>query len=143
MWLREVVKIVIALAVAAAFIGLAQERSNVKHTPAPDTDPRSGAEMYRAYCAVCHGLDGKGAGPAAAALCQEIPDLTQLSRKNGGKFPMFHVSGIIQGDAEIAAHGSKDMPMWGDVFRELKRDDSVVKLRVHNLAEYLASLQEK
>lgn len=99
--------------------------------------------MYRAYCAVCHGLDGKGSGPAASALKQRLPDLTLLSKKNGGKFPDFRVTGVIQGDAAIAAHGSRDMPMWGDVFRDLKRDESTVTLRVHNLTQYLASIQQK
>jgi len=98
--------------------------------------------MYRAYCATCHGLDGKGNGPAAAALRQAPGDLTLLSKNNGGQFPSFRVANVIQGDAEITAHGSREMPMWGDVFRELKRDDSLVKLRVHNLTQYIASLQQ-
>lgn len=98
--------------------------------------------MYRTYCAVCHGLDGKGSGPAVPALKQKLPDLTLLSKKNGGEFPAFRVSNIIQGDAVVTAHGSKEMPMWGDVFRVLKRDEAVVKLRVHNLSQYIASLQQ-
>jgi len=114
----------------------------IKHTPAPETNPASGAEMYRTYCAVCHGVDGKGDGPAAPELKQALPDLTLLSKHNRGTFPNFRVSNVIQGDAEIPAHGSADMPMWGDVFRELKRDESIVKLRVHNLTEYIASIQE-
>jgi mono/diheme cytochrome c family protein len=134
--------VVFMVSVSLGVAGYAQDRTAVKHSPAPNTDPASGVEMYRTYCAVCHGLDGKGNGPAAAALKQALPDLTLLSKKNGGEFPMFHVSNVIQGDSVIAAHGSKDMPMWGDVFRELKRDESVVKLRVHNLAQYIASLQQ-
>jgi len=118
-------------------------QTKIKEVPAPDIDPASGVQMYRAYCAACHGLDGKGHGPAAPALKEPLQDLTLLSKKNGGEFPMFRVSNIIKGDSEIVAHGSRDMPMWGDVFRELKRDESVVTLRVHNLARYIESMQQK
>lgn len=99
--------------------------------------------MYGAYCAVCHGVDGKGNGPAASALKQPPSDLTQISRKNGGKFPDFVVANVIQGDTAVVAHGSRDMPMWGDVFRSMQRDDPLVKLRVANLTKYIASLQQK
>ena len=132
------ISIVLALGVA----GYAQQVPKIRHAPPAHTDPASGAEMYRSYCAVCHGLDGKGKGPAVPALKQAPPDLTQLTRNNGGEFPMFRVSNIIQGDARIPAHGSPDMPMWGDVFRGLNRDEALVKLRVHNLAQYIDSLQE-
>lgn len=135
--------VVIILVLSLGLRGHAQEEPKIKHIPAPNTDPASGIEMYRAYCAVCHGLDGKGHGPAALALKKEPSDLTVLSKKNGGEFAMFRMSNIIQGDAVITAHGSREMPMWGDVFRELRRDESMVKLRVHNLAKYIESLQEK
>jgi mono/diheme cytochrome c family protein len=130
--------------VSFALVGYSQQQKpTIKPTSPQYTDPTSGAEMYRTYCAVCHGLAGKGNGPAAPALKQALPDLTLLSKKSGGQFPSFRVSNIIQGDAEITAHGSKEMPMWGDVFRSLRRDELVVKLRVHNLADYIESLQEK
>jgi mono/diheme cytochrome c family protein len=133
----------ITVALTLGLLALAQQKPKVVHTQTLDTDPGSGVEMYRTYCAVCHGLDGKGNGPAAAALKQPLPDLTLLSKKNRGEFPMFQVTNVIQGDTVITAHGSRDMPMWGDVFRGLKRDEAVVTLRVHNLAEYVASLQQK
>jgi mono/diheme cytochrome c family protein len=135
--------ILISLTLTVRFFGFAQQQPKIVHTQTPDTDPGSGVGMYRTYCAVCHGLDGKGNGPAAAALKQPLPDLTLLSRKNHGEFPMFRVTNVIQGDTVITAHGSRDMPMWGDVFRGLKRDEEVVTLRVHNLAAYIASLQQK
>jgi mono/diheme cytochrome c family protein len=135
--------VITALALGLGLFVYAQEKPRIKHAPPSDTDPTSGVEMYRTYCAVCHGLDGKGSGPAAPALKQKTPDLTQLSKKSGGEFPLFRVTNIIQGDADIPAHGSRDMPMWGDVFRSLRRDEAVVKLRVHNLAQYLESLQER
>lgn len=118
------------------------QRPTVESTSPGYTDPSSGIKMYRTYCAVCHGIDGRGNGPAAAALKQALPVLTLLSKNNGGKFPFFRVSSVIQGDAGISAHGSREMPMWGDAFRTINRDESLVKLRVHNLTQYLASIQK-
>jgi mono/diheme cytochrome c family protein len=120
-----------------------QQGPTITRGPAPDTDPTSGVQMYRVHCAVCHGVDGKGNGPAAPALKQPPSDLTQLSKKNGGKFPDFRVANVIEGDSVLPVHGSREMPIWGDVFRSIQRDDPVVKLRVHNLTQYIASLQQK
>jgi mono/diheme cytochrome c family protein len=100
--------------------------------------------MYKAYCASCHGLDGKGSGPAASAMKQPLPDLTQLSKKNGGKFPTDHVSSVINGDANSPAHGSAEMPVWGPVFMKVSQSHvGQVQQRVHNLADYIQSLQAK
>jgi len=131
---------------SSLFLGVAlsvQSQDSLKRVAPEDTNAASGPEMYRAYCAVCHGLDGKGDGPAAPAMKQTPSDLTTLAKKAGGEFPRFRVSNVILGDNVIPSHGSRDMPMWGDVFRNLKRDETVVTLRVHNLTKYLASLQKK
>ena len=139
------IKVLLTLATALGFasVTLGQQAPTITHTPPANTDPTSGVQMYRSYCAVCHGVDGTGNGPAAPALKRVPSDLTQLAKKNGGQFPDFRVSNIITGDAAVTAHGSREMPMWGDVFRTLQRDDMVVKLRVHNLVDYLASIQQK
>ena len=101
--------------------------------------------MFVTYCAVCHGQDGKGAGPAAEALKKPPADLTQLTRKNNGKFPDQRVSLVIStGPSEILAHGSKEMPVWGDLFKHLgSNDPGVVRLRVVNLTDYIKSIQAK
>src|ERR1700692_3174661 len=85
----------------------------VKKGPPPVTSPANGAEMYTAYCAACHGANGKGDGPAAVALKVPPTDLTQLSAKNNGKFPTSEVYTAIKGDTAmpVAAHGTKDMPV--------------------------------
>ena len=119
------------------------QQPEIRRVPPENTPITSGSEMFRIYCAVCHGTDGKGNGPAVPALAKQPPDLTQLSKKNGGKFPTFIVSNVILGDEFIAAHGSRDMPMWGDAFRSKNRDESAIKLRIHNLTEYIESLQQK
>jgi mono/diheme cytochrome c family protein len=116
----------------------------IKHVAAPYTTPSSGKEMFNAYCASCHGKDGKGDGPAAPALKMPTTNLTTLAAKNGGTFPAAHVAAVIQGDAITPAHGSKDMPVWGPIFMSIgghSRAD--VQLRIRNLTNYLESLQGK
>jgi mono/diheme cytochrome c family protein len=107
----------------------------------PLTSSYSGAEMYRTWCASCHGAEGKGNGPAAAALKKPPADLTQLAKKNHGNFPMERVRDYIDGSKAVAAHGSRDMPVWGIVFRRLGEDG--VTYREVTLANYVASLQAK
>ena len=102
----------------------------------------TGPEMFRAYCAACHGPNATGNGPAAPALKKEPANLTQLSKKNGGKFPGVHVRLVIEGSPEIPAHGSRDMPMWGQLFKEME-GPSHAMLRVAILVDYLEKLQEK
>jgi mono/diheme cytochrome c family protein len=98
--------------------------------------------MFKQYCAVCHGTEGKGDGPAASALKKRPADLTQLTRKNNGTFPELHVMNFIMGQDVVASHGSRDMPIWGDSFRSLSpNDQEIVRLRVNNLMEYVKSLQ--
>jgi len=109
----------------------------------PATPAVAGQEVFRANCASCHGLDLKGTGPAGPALKNKPTDLTQLSKRNGGKFPLARVEGAIEGNGFVLAHGSREMPVWGEAFRAVNRDQSLVKIKVHNLALYIESMQEK
>jgi len=118
--------------------------TTVKHVPAKPTSAASGKEMFNSYCAVCHGTDGKGGGPAASALKTPPADLTQLSQKNGGKFPALHVGAVLRGEATVPAHGSKEMPVWGPVFWHMSQGHpSEVQQRVTNLSKFIESLQAK
>ena len=119
-------------------------KTEIKHVPATYTDPSSGPVMYKEYCASCHGADGKGDGPAAPALKVPVTNLTTLAVKNSGAFPAAHVAALIQGDATTAAHGSKDMPVWGPIFHSMGgHSQAQVQLRVRNLTNYLESIQVK
>lgn len=131
---------------ATAAFGIAQTNTTIKNVPVKQTSPASGKVMYDTYCAVCHGVDGRGNGPAGPALKQPATDLTQMARQNGGNFPEAHVYSVLQFGIETPAHGSKDMPVWGPALRSLDRGtptaDMLQHQRIVNLTNYLRSLQE-
>lgn len=123
---------------------LAAQNKEIKNVPIGSTDSSSGAAMFKSYCAVCHGSMGKGDGPAAAALKVAPGDLTRLSKNNGGKFPELRVFGILEGTVQLPSHGSREMPMWGELFRSLARsDNSSPQLRMRNLTEFVRAMQTK
>lgn len=139
--LRKVAPL-LALVIGAA--GAAHAQATIKHEPAPYTSPIKGSEMYAVYCAPCHGVAGKGDGPAAYALKSHPTDLTKLAAKNGGKFPEAAVLNSIRGDtgAPPQSHGSVDMPVWGRVFQSISRTDTDANLRLVNLVAYLKGIQK-
>jgi mono/diheme cytochrome c family protein len=131
---------------AAASSGIAQTNTQIKQVPITPTSAASGKQMYNAYCATCHGLNGKGSGPAAVALKQQPTDLTVLTRNNGGKFPDAHIYAVLRFGVETPAHGSKEMPVWGPTLRSLSRGSNIAQMteqqRIANLIGYLRSLQK-
>lgn len=76
-----------------------------------------GKQVYHDNCAMCHGDSGKGDGPVAAILKPKVPDLTILQKNNQGVFPFAQVYDVIDGRRVVAAHGPRDMPVWGQSFR--------------------------
>jgi mono/diheme cytochrome c family protein len=114
---------------------------------ARETSEPSGAEIYRRFCASCHGVSGKGDGPAAASLRTAPTDLTALTRRSGGRFDTAQVIAAIDGRRTIAAHGSREMPVWGYAFTEELQEQRytgyTVLLRASVLADYLRTIQEK
>jgi mono/diheme cytochrome c family protein len=120
----------------------AQQKPEVKPAPVPFSKPESGAAMYKDYCAACHGIAGKGDGPAAAALKSPVPDLTTYGKRSGGEFPDAKLAYLLtHGGSATGIHGSEDMPIWGKLFKSVNTD--LVKLRVANLSDYLKTLQQK
>lgn len=130
---------------AAASLALAApafaQTAKVNKEPIKPIADVSGGATFNAYCTVCHGPAGRGDGPAAKALSKAPADLTQIARKHAGNFPSAAVRATIVGEAGPLAHGTRDMPMWGPLFRSA--DGSVSEIRLNNLVEYLASLQQK
>ncbi|HZP34844.1 MAG TPA: c-type cytochrome [Candidatus Acidoferrales bacterium] len=100
-----------------------------------------GPDLFRAYCASCHGLGGKGDGPAAPALKAKLPDLTLLASRHGGHFPSEFVRVTIAGDKVVASHGSREMPVWGPIFHQVEEDVDFGAVRLQNLVKYLDSIQ--
>lgn len=126
------------VALALPAMAAAQTTPKVKLGPAPMTNASDGAEMYRSYCAACHGKTGRGDGPAAPALRDKPADLTQLARTHGGSFSMKDFEDKINGQGMTPAHGSSAMPVWGPVFRSIGNDT----LRIYNLRKYVESLDQ-
>ncbi len=134
----------IATLLGGCWLLAAQSEPQIKKTTATATSPASGKEMYLQYCATCHGKDGKGGGPAVAALKVAPTNLTTLTAGNQGTFPALRISRVIEGSDNQPAHGSRDMPIWGEVFHRMDgAGPSTMKLRVGNLTDYIKSIQAK
>jgi mono/diheme cytochrome c family protein len=116
-------------------------------------DMTFGEFEYQNSCVACHGASGKGDGPVTDFLSGAVPpDLTVLQKNNGGVFPVTAVYSMIGGNDVASAHGTRDMPIWGNRFRERITDandpnfsptekEVYVGTRILALVEYLASIQ--
>lgn len=110
----------------------------------PPTFVPSGKQIYKDYCAACHGFDGKGGGPAASSLNKKPPNLTTLSKRHGGKFPDEYVKGVLLFGPGYSSHGASEMPVWGPIFRYLKNySEAAARQRIKNLSDFIESIQEK
>jgi mono/diheme cytochrome c family protein len=142
---------VVAAAALAAILGgsrLAAQTPPAQSAPAVKVQAAhgfvgiSGSESYAAYCAACHGVGGKGNGPAAPALKMPVPDLTTLTKRHGTFDAIGIERSIVGADRRPAAHGDLTMPVWGPVFKSSGSDQAAL-LRAKNLVDYLKSIQEK
>lgn len=103
-----------------------------------------GARLFTTHCATCHGGSAKGNGPLAASLRHAPPDLTKYTARNGGVFPAERVRRIIDG-REVASHGDREMPVWGNTFKTTKDGLSATdaKARIDAIVKYLEMIQER
>jgi mono/diheme cytochrome c family protein len=105
----------------------------------------SGAQLYKEFCATCHGVSAHGDGPVALSLRQRVPDLTLLSKRWGGAFPADEVHRMIDGRSMPRAHGTTEMPIWGWEFYGYEGEDAARRRHVaeliDRLVEYLGSIQ--
>jgi len=138
---------VIAVSLAILLTALIHPRSSGQTRPQQDRSlmisSTLGRDLFEFYCASCHGRDGKGGGPGAAALKVPPPDLTTIARRNGGVFPRSRIEAFVTGDEDRLppAHGSKEMPIWGPIFRALDPNDRMNRVRIANIVEYIESIQ--
>ncbi len=114
--------------------------------PSPPAQPSySGSDLFKTYCAVCHGASAHGDGPLAANMKKPPPDLTQFAARNGGVFPSALVARIIDGRQPVKGHGGPDMPVWGDAFKASRvgSSEEAVQARIKALVEHLERIQER
>lgn len=112
---------------------------------AADYVAMSGKDLYGRFCASCHGETGRGDGPVSKAIAVEVPDLTLIARRNGGRFPRDRVERIIDGRHILGAHGTRTMPVWGeDLSRAALGDpnaERATRTVTARLADYVWLLQ--
>lgn len=105
----------------------------------------AGASLYVAYCAVCHGSEARGDGPLASGLTVRPSNLRRLALANGGEFPADRVRGFIDGRDLPLAHGTREMPIWGEAFKVSRGayGERRVQERIDALLSWLRTLQER
>jgi mono/diheme cytochrome c family protein len=108
----------------------------------------SGKDVYDSHCAVCHGTSGAGDGPYVGLLNIAVPDLTTLAKRNGGMFPSSRVYDTIDGTLSLPAHGTRTMPIWGQIIRNKaaprnRNPQSFVRSTILSLVLYIQRLQAK
>jgi mono/diheme cytochrome c family protein len=141
------------LAIIAAFCVDVPAQLGIAKTEHPTKQRTTAGEMeFRLYCGSCHGVDATGDGPVAKALKKRPANLRILAKTNGGVFPEETVRDFIDGTKDIAAHGGREMPLWGIVFqtRSNAPADSLsppvsqaeVDQRIDKLVDYIRSIQE-
>lgn len=134
--------ILVGLFLCVGHVGFAQDKQ-AKDEQIEQKSPLSGAHMFKAYCAACHGKDAKGNGPAAAAMKQAPADLTTLSKRHDGKFPDVYVESVLRNGVKSPSHGDAEMPVWGPLFKSMDSDPMFMHVRISSLMIYLKSLQVK
>lgn len=142
---KRIAGIYIAAGILLTFaVGAAQKRPVQTPQEKQLLDSFKGPELFRAYCATCHGKDAKGGGPMAASLRIAPPDLTRIALRNGGSFPFLQVQKIISGEQQPpSTHGTREMPVWGPIFSEVSWDQDLGRVRIYSLAMYLEAIQVK
>jgi mono/diheme cytochrome c family protein len=141
--LVAVVSVTLGAPAVIAAVDQAEQKPTIKRESVQQIESVDGKDLYRGYCAVCHGAEGKGDGPAAVALKTPPPDLTTIAKRYG-KFSAREVQDQITGTGRMAgAHGTREMPMWGPAFRGAHSNPDVATLAVANLVKFVESIQVK
>ena len=140
---------ILAVSIGVGFVASAQPPTGTR----PRANIAAGKELFHQNCSTCHGMDAKGYSssgsgsmydPNSTEESRRVPpaDLTVLSERNAGKFPADRVRDSIYSKGSIPAHGTPDMPAWGDVFYSLKSNPQRLEERVRDLTAYIESIQK-
>jgi mono/diheme cytochrome c family protein len=112
-----------------------------------DLSTSSGSQLFKRYCASCHGGNGQGDGPVAPFFKLLPPDLTLMSRRSGGTFPAERARRIIDGREITLPHGSREMPVWGFEFQMISDQPAAARAAtdaaIVRLVEHLRSIQKQ
>lgn len=112
----------------------------------PPTGAEGGKIIFMQLCASCHGKDARGDGPVASSLKKAPANLTMIQQKSDGQFPVERIAAFIDGREWVAAHGPRDMPVWGQemgtlVIPEFKRELRISEA-ISMLVDYLKTIQK-
>lgn len=150
-WFRRLASALPVIFLSAGLSGCGPGGSDVDANVASDeamaemTPLERGRNHYVRYCASCHGPDGLGDGPVAEALKDVPTDITHFRSDNSGDFPVDVLIDIIRGNKDVRAHGTREMPVWGNIWDTLDSkaaEDAVVQARINELVEYIRSIQK-
>lgn len=133
----------VAAITAATVVELSSEGLAVRPAAAGDAPLAHDKGVYLKYCGSCHGPAGKGDGLLSGYLNPKPTDLTQLQKKAGGKWEPVAVARAIDGTRNVGAHGTSDMPVWGEVLREQGESPGGVQRKIDEIVDYLHSIQEQ
>jgi mono/diheme cytochrome c family protein len=115
------------------------------HASGANAADGQGERLYQVSCSGCHGANARGNGPVSPLLGALVPDLTLLASRRGGSFPADEVYQIIDGQADLIAHGPRHMPVWGYEFFGNDPDDEVAHRqateKIERLVRFLQSMQ--
>jgi len=137
--MRKILTLIGCLLAFGAAVAMARPADEDK---LPSAYMPTGKQMFKQYCASCHGEDARGEGPLAAFLKVPPSDLTALAKKHDGRFPREYVTSVLQLGTTNGLHGTSDMPVWGPIFQYYDKDNErAVQQRIKNLCDYIASLQ--
>jgi mono/diheme cytochrome c family protein len=104
-----------------------------------------GRQYYLHYCASCHGVDADGRGPMAHVLKTAPPDLRYLGERYGVPLPSGTIARFIDGRQYVAAHGPRDMPVWGrrfyDIWTAKQSREGDLEVQIREIVEYLNAIQ--
>ena len=132
------------MGVAVLLLGSFVLMAGCVETPAPHDPLASGKASYEAYCESCHGLEGHGLGQLVSDLKTIPSNLTDLAVRNNGVFPVERVYQAIDGRKIIPEHGTREMPIWGNIWgynEDAPVDQEVVEQQINELVEYIRSIQ--
>jgi mono/diheme cytochrome c family protein len=137
----------LAAMAAAISTGCAGGAGPARHD-APPQDRHAhalGERQFRVSCSGCHGADARGNGPIAPILKVPVPDLTRIAERRNGVFPVDDIYRIVDGQADLSAHGPRHMPVWGYEFFGDDPDDEVAHARasekIDRVVGFLRSIQ--